>query len=68
MGYNADRIIVRIIPVDGAAAEVVIVAGLKAVSGGHFQCFIQHIAAGLTKRSIGTIQLVVAGAADTADV
>ncbi len=68
MRENADGIVDRIVSVDGAAAEIIVVAGLKAVGSGHFQRLVQHLAAGRSERLGGAVRIIVAGAADAANI
>ncbi len=68
MRENADGIVVRIVSVDGAAAEIIVVAGLKAVAAGHFQRFVQHLAASRSKRFFRVLLVHDADAANAADL
>ena len=64
VGENADGIVIRVAAVNGAAAEVIIIAGFKTVPGGHLQCFVQHLAAGCAK---GLFRVLFVHNADAAD-
>lgn len=61
---DTDGIIVRIAAVNGAAAEVVVIAGFKSIPAGHFQRFVQHLAAGCAK---GLFRVLFVHNADATD-
>ncbi len=67
MGHDADGVVIRVIAVHGAAAKVIVVAGLKAVGGGHLQRLIQHLAAGRAKGGVDHVRRIAADAGDAAN-